>query len=288
MCRLVRAAERDPRNPDAKFHLGNLHREQGRFAAAVAAYEAAAALAPDHPGLRNNLGLAHEGAGDPERAIAAYRAALAAQPGHRQALGNLAHLLCRLRRYGEATQLCEDYLRRYGDADATIWTDHGICAQYARDLDTALASLERARSLAPNDALILVNLGSVLVLRGDYDAAQEVLAQACALEPSLALRVLAACPLSGRAVQLGGTLRTPRINPARARSRQRAIPQCIRGAGAATPGRAAATRGATLGARPRVAFAASAPGARNTARGDVAPRLCLVGLPHPRRGGAAY
>ncbi len=192
---LVRAAERDPRNPDAKFHLGNLHREQGRFAAAVAAYEAAAALAPDHPGLRNNLGLAHEGAGDPERAIAAYRAALAAQPGYRQAHGNLAHLLCRLRRYGEATQLCEDYLRRYGDADATIWTDHGICAQYARDLDTALASLERARSLAPNDALILVNLGSVLVLRGDYDAAQEVLAQACALEPSLlyASSLLAHC-----------------------------------------------------------------------------------------------
>ena len=179
------AAERDPRHADPPFHLGNLYREQGRFAAAVAAYEAAAALAPDHPGLRNNLGLAHEGAGDPERAIAAYRAALAAQPGYRQAHGNLAHLLCRLRRYGEATQLCEDYLRRYGDADATIWTDHGICAQYARDLDTALASLERARSLAPNDALILVNLGSVLVLRGDYDAAQEVLAQACALEPSL-------------------------------------------------------------------------------------------------------
>ena len=192
---LVRAAERNPRHPDAKFQLGNLHREQGRFADAVTAYESATALAPEHPGLRNNLGLALEGAGDPERAVAAYRAALAAQPGYRQAQGNLAHLLCRLHRYGEAAQLCADYLRRYADADATIWTDHGICAQHARDLDTARASLERARSLAPNDALVLVNLGSVLVLRGEYDAAQEVLAQASAREPSLiyASSLLAHC-----------------------------------------------------------------------------------------------
>ena len=78
---LAAAAERDPRNADAWFHLGNLHREQQRFAAAVAAYESATALAPSHPGLHNNLGLALEGAGHPERAAAAYRTALAAQPG---------------------------------------------------------------------------------------------------------------------------------------------------------------------------------------------------------------
>jgi predicted O-linked N-acetylglucosamine transferase (SPINDLY family) len=192
---LAAAAERDPRNANAWFHLGNLHREQQRFAAAVAAYESATALAPSHAGLHNNLGLALEGAGDPERAAAAYRAALAAQPGHRQALGNLAHLLCRLHRYTEAARLCEDYLRRHADADATVWTDHGICAQHVRDLDTARTSLERARRLAPNDALILVNLGSVQVARGDYETAQKVLAQATALEPSLlyASSLLAYC-----------------------------------------------------------------------------------------------
>ncbi len=189
------AAKRDPGNPDAWFHLGNLHREQRRFAAAVAAYESAVALAPAHPGLRNNFGLALEGAGERERAAAEYRAALSAQPGHRQALGNLAHLLCRLRRHAEAARLCEDYVRRYADADAVVWTDRGICARQARDLDRAQSSLERARSLAPDDALILVNLGSVLVERGDCQGAEEVLAQASALEPGLlyASSLLAYC-----------------------------------------------------------------------------------------------
>src|SRR5208282_523871 len=156
---LAAAAERDPGNADAWFQLGNLHREQQRFAAAVTAYASAVRLAPAHPALRNNLGLALEGAGDPQGASAEYRAALEAQPGHRQALGNLAHLRCRLR----------------PDADAVVWTDRGICALRARDYDTAQSSLEKAHSLAPDDALILVNLGSVQVERGDCERAEEVL-----------------------------------------------------------------------------------------------------------------
>jgi predicted O-linked N-acetylglucosamine transferase (SPINDLY family) len=192
---LARAAELDPRHPDVLFQLGNLHREEQRFAEAIAAYESAAALAPAHPGLLNNLGLALEGAGYVERAAGAYRAALAAQPGQRQSLGNLAHLLCRLHRYAEAASLCDDYLRRFADADATVWVDRGICQHHLGDCDAAQSSFERARILAPNDALILTNLGSVLVDRGDYENAQNVLAQATALDPSLlyASSLLAYC-----------------------------------------------------------------------------------------------
>jgi len=182
---LAAAAERDPGNADAWFQLGNLHREQQRFAAAVTAYASAVRLAPAHPALRNNLGLALEGAGDPQGASAEYRAALEAQPGHRQALGNLAHLRCRLRPDAEAARLCEEYLRRYPDADAVVWTDRGICALRARDYDTAQSSLEKAHSLAPDDALILVNLGSVQVERGDCERAEEVLTRATELEPGL-------------------------------------------------------------------------------------------------------
>jgi predicted O-linked N-acetylglucosamine transferase (SPINDLY family) len=181
----TRALDLDPRHPDARFHLGNLYRGERRFAEAIAAYEAVLARAPAHPGLLNNLGLALEGVGDPERALAAYRAALAAQPGHRQSLGNLAHLLCRLRRYAEAATLCEEYLRQFRDADATVWIDLGICQHHARHYDAAQASFERARILAPNDAVILANLGSVLVDRGDYERAEQVLAQATALNTSL-------------------------------------------------------------------------------------------------------
>jgi predicted O-linked N-acetylglucosamine transferase (SPINDLY family) len=182
---LTAAIERDPGHPDAWFHLGNLHREQRRYADAIAAYETAVITAPDNASLHNNLGLALEGAGYPERAEAAYRTALARVPGHRQSLGNLAHLLCRLRRYAEAESLCEEYLRRFADADAVVWVDRGICRHHARDYDSALASFERARILAPDDVIVLSNLGSVLVDRRDYERAEKVLAQATALEASL-------------------------------------------------------------------------------------------------------
>src|SRR6202158_5770 len=52
---LRRAIELDSRDADARFHLGNLYREQERFAAAIAEYEKALMLAPEQPSLMNNL-----------------------------------------------------------------------------------------------------------------------------------------------------------------------------------------------------------------------------------------
>jgi predicted O-linked N-acetylglucosamine transferase (SPINDLY family) len=192
---LAAALEREPRHADAWFHLGNLHREQRRYGDAIAAYETALIAAPENPSLHNNLGLALEGAGQPERAEAAYRAALTRAPDHRQSLGNLAHLLCTLRRYAEGRALCEDYLRRFADADATLWVDRGICLHHARDYDGAEASFVRALTLAPDDIVILTNLGSVLVDREDFERAESLLARAAAQDASLlyAASLLAYC-----------------------------------------------------------------------------------------------
>ena len=182
---LTRALELDPHHPDARFHLGNLYRGQRRFAEAITAYEAVLAGGLAHPGLQNNLGLALEGAGEPERALAAYRAALAGEPAHRQSLGNLAHLLCRLRRYAEAATLCDEYLRRFPDADATVWVDLGICQHHAGDYAGAEESFEQALARAPGDAVILTNLGSLFVDSEDYGRAEAVLARAIAQDASL-------------------------------------------------------------------------------------------------------
>jgi predicted O-linked N-acetylglucosamine transferase (SPINDLY family) len=192
---LGRALACSPDHPDAGFHLGNLYREQGRFREAVAAYERALATSPQHPSLLNNFGLALQGDGKHQRAIDAYRAALAAQPGHRQALGNLAHLLCELLDHAAARELCEEYLRRFPDAGATVWVDYGICQHHAGDYDGAEASFRRALEIVPDDALILTNLGSVLVDRYDFEHAEAVLARAAARDPSLlyASSLLAHC-----------------------------------------------------------------------------------------------
>ena len=176
---LLRALERDPRFVDAHFHLGNLRREQRRFADAVHAYEQALLLVPGHASLLNNLGLALEGSGEHPRAETCYREALRGQPDHRQAMGNLAHLLCRNREYAEALRYCDQYLSTFADADATVWVDHGICVlHHLHDERRAEASFRRAVLLAPDDAPSRVNLGSALIDRGDFVAAADVLARA--------------------------------------------------------------------------------------------------------------
>jgi protein O-GlcNAc transferase len=192
---LRRAIELDPRGADARFHLGNLHREQARFVEAVAAYEEALRLAPGHRSVMNNLALALEGMGDTERAMTIYQALLSRQPDHRQALGNLAHLLCGGRRYSAAADLCERFLRQFPEGDVNVLVDYGICQHHAQNLAGAEASFRRALALAPNDAVILTNLGSVLVDHGDYEAAEPVLTRAIALDRqhAYAIALLAHC-----------------------------------------------------------------------------------------------
>ena len=192
---LASAIERSPTHPDAWFQLGNLHREARRYRDAVAAYETAALAAPKSPALHNNLGLALEKAQDSVRAEAAYRAALACAPGHRQALGNLAHLLCAQRRYAESRALCDEYLRRFPDAESAVLIDRGICLHHAGEHAAAEASFERALALEPGDAVALTNLASLLVEREDFERAAALLERAVASEGSnaYALSLLAHC-----------------------------------------------------------------------------------------------
>jgi protein O-GlcNAc transferase len=190
---LHRAIDLDSR--DARFHLGNLHREQKRFAEAVLAYENALLLAPGHPSVLNNLALALEGTGDVDRAMTIYQGLLIRQPDHRQALGNLAHLFCRGRRYAAAAELCERYLRQFPEGDVNILVDYAICQHHAHDHAGAEASFRQALALTPDDVVILTNLGSVLVDHADYEAAEPVLTRAIALDPqrTYAIALLAHC-----------------------------------------------------------------------------------------------
>src|SRR4029079_5595938 len=192
---LRRAAVIGPRDPDAHFHLGNLLREQGRAAAAIESYERALALAPDHPSLLNNYGLALDANGAAERAQATYRRILEARPDHRQALRTLAHSLCSARRFSEAALHCAHYLTLHPEGDARVWIDQGICQHATGDDVAAEASFRRALALAPGDAVAQTNLASVLIDRGDFEAAEAPLAGAVADDPNFlyAAALLAYC-----------------------------------------------------------------------------------------------
>ena len=73
--------------------------------------------------------------------------------------------------------------------------DYGICQHHMRDHAGAEASFRRALALAPDDATILVNLGSVLVDREDYEAAEPALVRAVECDPqhAYAIALLAYC-----------------------------------------------------------------------------------------------
>ena len=192
---LRRAIGLDARYAEAHFHLGNFYREHERFAEAITAYEAALALFPGHSSVLNNLALALEGSGNVAQATTTYQALLAHHPGHRQALGNLARLFCRARRYAEARELCERYLRQFPEGDASVLVDYGICQAHDGDNAGAETSFRRALALAPDDALILTNLGSSLVDHEDFEGAAPVLARAIAHDPPpiYAMALLAYC-----------------------------------------------------------------------------------------------
>ena len=111
-------------------------------------------------------------AGDAPRAIDTWRDVLRVHPGHRQAVGNLIHVLCRERQHEEATRLFERHVRGMADIDAGIWLDYGISKYRLLDYPAAEAAFRRALSLAPGDALILVNLRLLLVDAGDYENAE--------------------------------------------------------------------------------------------------------------------
>jgi protein O-GlcNAc transferase len=192
---LRRAIDLDSESADAPFHLGNLYREQQRFDAAIVAYEQALLLAPGHPSVLNNLALALEGTGDLDRARTIYETVLSRRPDHREALGNLAHLFCRGRNFAAAAELCERYLRQFPEGDVNVLVDYGICRHHALDHAGAEASFRWALALMPDDAVVLANLGSVLVDKADYEAAEPILRRAIASDPqqTYAIALLAHC-----------------------------------------------------------------------------------------------
>lgn len=179
---LHRAVALDSHHADASFHMGNLLREQARWPDAIAAYRQALLEAPDHPALLNNLGLALAGNSEHDPAERCFRAVLDRAPAHAQALRNLAHLLCKRRRYGEGLALAQRALQA-GAAETDLWIDAGICQRELGDPAGAETSFRRALALAPADATALTNLAAVLTDGGNFEAAEPLLAAAVAAAP---------------------------------------------------------------------------------------------------------
>ncbi len=173
----------DPDDAEALFHLGNLERERGGHDLAVIHYRQALIRAPGHAGVLNNLGLAYEEQGDAAQAEACYRQVLAASPNHPDALANLANIQFGRGEYDAAAKSYTHALAGRRDFPASFWTQRAIALHAIGALADAEDSLREASRLAPDIAKIQVDIGSLCLQQGKFDAAETAFEHVLALDP---------------------------------------------------------------------------------------------------------
>ncbi|MEO8303628.1 MAG: tetratricopeptide repeat protein [Betaproteobacteria bacterium] len=157
-----RALDAAPRNAEAHFHLGNLHRERGDLDGALLHFEAAREATPEHAGLLNNLGLVLEARGDRDAAEDCYRRVLATDARHPDALGNLANSLFEREKFRESAATYERLFAVRHDVPAPVWVRRGMASQRVGDFESAESFFREAARLLPDDVRIQHNLGTVL------------------------------------------------------------------------------------------------------------------------------
>jgi len=149
---LQKAVEIEPRNQDAWYYLGRTYYTKARLGEARKAFQTLLSLDPQDPRAENNLGLIYETDGQPAAAMEAYRKAIAWQEQNlhpsEQPYVNLGNLLME---QGQSNE--------------------------------ALAPLEKAAALAPNNAFCHMILGIAYRQNGKLDKAQHELETATQLEP---------------------------------------------------------------------------------------------------------
>ena len=173
----------DARDPEALFHLGNLHRERGEFAAAISLYERALERAPGNAGVLNNLGLALEASGQTERAESCYQQVLTAQPQHADVLANLGDHMKAQQRYREAVLAYEKALTLRRDFPARFWSARGVALGELTAFGDAEASFREAVRLEPDRLGTHVDLASMCIAQSKFDEAEAPLARVLELDP---------------------------------------------------------------------------------------------------------
>ena len=174
----------------------------------------------------NNLALALDGRGDREAAIGVWRDALRNTPGHRQSEANLAHALARAGRYREASVICAEHLRRFPDAEASMWAQQGICLYRLGDRAGSNSCFERSLALAPDDTSILVNIASTLSEARDFAGAEAIFSRVVSRNAPESVRVDDARALPTAPLHVDGTHRAARSD--RERNRSARSGQCSR------------------------------------------------------------
>jgi Flp pilus assembly protein TadD len=170
----------DPKDLNAMNYLGWSAISAGKPAEAEGQFRRALEIDPQAPGALKGLAESLDAQKKPEAADA-YRGFLAQTPDDSQARARLIHLLVDQEKY-------EDALGELDRSDAgkspsleslKLRADIQIAQ---KKLDDAIATLQRARTLAPNDAQLLGGLGRIEMQKRDFPAAERELKAALQMD----------------------------------------------------------------------------------------------------------
>jgi tetratricopeptide (TPR) repeat protein len=158
------ALVREPANVPALLEVGRIYHAQGDLDVAELVFQKVLALDPKSATAHNDLGLLALARGDTQSAFEAFEKATAADAQFIPARLNRASVLLRAGDYAAARSEYEQVLAVSSD-NVSAWVGLGIAQRGSNQPKDALASYQKALTLAPNHSAALFNLA---VLRAEF------------------------------------------------------------------------------------------------------------------------
>ncbi len=174
------ASRLDPNDVETVIHLGVMYLRNARPADAEAKFRHALELQPQSPAALQGLAQSLDAQKKPDAADA-FRNYLAVQPRDAAAHTRLIHILVEQQQYDAAlAEIDRDTPGQQPTVDNLKLRADVQIAQ--KKLDDAIVTLRQAVALAPNDAPLHGGLGSILLLKRDFPAAEKELKSALQLD----------------------------------------------------------------------------------------------------------
>lgn len=175
------AVHLDPKDPDALSRLGNLHLRAKQFPAAEKNFRAALEINPKSPAALQGLAQSLDVQQKPEAADA-YRAYLAANPADAPARQRLIHFLVDQKNYDAALAESERMTAPGGTPSLETLRLRADIQIGAKDNDAAIATLQQAIGMAPQDAQLHGGLGRLYLGKRDFPNAEKEIKAAINLD----------------------------------------------------------------------------------------------------------
>src|SRR5882757_5525708 len=169
-----------PKDTETSLHLGQLYLRQNRAAEAEAKFRAVLSSEPESQPALVGLAQSLEIEKNPEAADA-YRDYLKAQPGDAAAREHFVHLLIANEKYDEALAEMEKTERGGAPSVGSLKLRADILIG-EKKWDAAIAALQQAVALAPNDAQLRGGLGRTYMQQRDFANAEKELKSAIQLD----------------------------------------------------------------------------------------------------------